>query len=76
MELGRDVFQGITARHKRRRGEARLAFLRRVRVHYQALGDVLVPDELRSVALATRDRRFAKGDAVAQQGLARLDKKY
>ena len=66
--IDRTAFKGITSQHKLKRSELHLEFLRKVKIGDKVLGDVLQPDDINAMALATQQDTFAKGDVIVRQG--------
>jgi CRP-like cAMP-binding protein len=66
--IDRTAFKGITSQHKVKRSELHLQFLRKVKIGDKVLGDVLQPDDINAMALATQQDTFAKGDVIVREG--------
>lgn len=66
--IDRRAFRGITGQHKLKRTEMHLEFLRKVQIGDKVLGDVLKPEDIDAMALATQQDSFKKGDVVVREG--------
>eukprot|EP00563_Minutocellus_polymorphus_P006551 CAMPEP_0181036228 /NCGR_PEP_ID=MMETSP1070-20121207/8738_1 /TAXON_ID=265543 /ORGANISM="Minutocellus polymorphus, Strain NH13" /LENGTH=706 /DNA_ID=CAMNT_0023113827 /DNA_START=389 /DNA_END=2509 /DNA_ORIENTATION=- len=66
--IDRAAFKGITGQHKLKRSEMHLQFLRKVKIGDKVLGDVLQPEDINAMALATQQDTFAKGDVIVREG--------
>lgn len=66
--IDRTAFKGITSQHKLKRSELHLEFLRKVKIGDKVLGDVLQPDDINAMALATQQDTFVEGDVIVRQG--------
>ena len=66
--IDRTAFKGITGQHKIKRSEMHLEFLRKVKIGDKVLGDVLQPEDINAMALATQQDTFANGDVIVREG--------
>ncbi|KAL7548649.1 hypothetical protein ACHAWF_011919 [Thalassiosira exigua] len=66
--IDRRAFRGITARHKKRRLELKVDFLKKVKIHDKVLGEILKPSEIGSMALAVKEEKFGEGNTIVRQG--------
>lgn len=61
-------FKGITKSHKQKRAEIIVDTIRKVKVGGSVLGDVLHPEDIDAMALATESDSFEKGTVIIRQG--------
>ncbi|KAL7515539.1 hypothetical protein ACHAXN_013422 [Cyclotella atomus] len=61
-------FKGITKSHKQKRVEIIIDTIRKVKIGGSVLGDVLHPDDIDAMALATESDSFEKGTVIIRQG--------
>lgn len=61
-------FKGITRSHKQKREEIIVETIRKVKIGDSFLGDVLHPDDIDAMALATETDSFQKGAVIIRQG--------
>ncbi|KAL7486828.1 hypothetical protein ACHAW6_015511 [Cyclotella cf. meneghiniana] len=61
-------FKGITRSHKQKREEIIVETIRKVKIGGNVLGDVLHPDDIDAMALATEMDFFEKGTVIIRQG--------
>ena len=61
-------FKGIIRSHKQKREEIIVETIRKVKVGGSVLGDVLHPDDIDAMALATESDSFEKGTVIIRQG--------
>jgi len=66
--IGRTAFRAITSQHKLKRTQMHLQFLRDVKIGDNVLGEVLSPEDINAMALATQKDSFAKGDVIVREG--------
>jgi cGMP-dependent protein kinase len=61
-------FKGITRAYRRKQEEIIIETIRKVKIGGNILGDVLHPEDIESMALATESDTFKKGDVIIRQG--------
>ena len=66
--LNSQQFKGITRTHKQKREGIIVETIRKVKIGDNVLGDVLHPDDIDAMALATQSDSFEKGSVIVRQG--------
>jgi cGMP-dependent protein kinase len=67
-EISRTAFKGLQLQMEQRAYEVKITQLKKVKVGDKLFGEVLEPNELESMALATHYQQFKKGHAIVTEG--------
>ncbi|EJK74322.1 hypothetical protein THAOC_04007, partial [Thalassiosira oceanica] len=66
--ISRAAFRAITSQFKQRRTDAKVSFLKKVKIKNKLLSDVLSDSELNALALATLTESYKAGDTIVHEG--------
>lgn len=66
--ISRSAFRAITSQFKQRRMEAKVKFLKKVKIKDKFLSDVLSESEINTLALATLNKSYEAGHIIVREG--------